>query len=190
MVSLPRVLVLTTGLSLAAPTAVARAPLTREAPKTDTSGLALSTGLQFPYGFLGGQAAYYLQLRETTLRAAPYAGVGYGALLMGGGGRPFFVSDLGGALGVMGSWGRTHRLVVDAFYGTIGYRALSLHGEPFTPFTLWGPGFALGYEYMAPNGLFFRTSLGLGYAVTTPIASTMDRFELLTTLVGIGYKLW
>jgi hypothetical protein len=159
-------------------------PQTRQ--KTLTSGLGLSAGIGTQYAILGLQAAYYLQLPRSRFRLAPYAGIGAAVC-----------TDeerdssciLGKAFGLLGSWGNKHRIIADAFVATLGVSWFSLHGEPSHTDTVWGSGLALGYEYMAFDGFFVRSSLGVSYAFG-PSFRVHDRVEPALTLVGVGYKLW
>jgi hypothetical protein len=92
--------------------------------------------------------------------------------------------------GVMGSWGHQHRLVLDAFYGTVGALWFSFHGEAPETQATQGAGLAVGYEYMAFSGLFLRTDVGGSYAFGPPIKAPINRFAVALTLIGIGYKFW
>jgi hypothetical protein len=145
---------------------------------TGTSGPALSVGLGSQYPLLGAQLAYYLQMPEVSFRLTPYAGIG--TQLCSG--------CLGAAFGVMGSFGRQHRLVVDAFYGTVGSSWYSLHGEPRHELVTWGVGLAVGYEQMLRSGLFWRVEGGASYAFGPPIFPPEDRFGPALSL-GVGYKI-
>jgi hypothetical protein len=150
--------------------------------KTETSGLGLSAGLGSQYAFLGIQAAYYLQLPRSLVRVAPYGGVGL-----------FCMEDdctPGWMFGAMGSWGKKHRLLVDAFYGTVTAYALRVHGEPAITKPYTGTGLAVGYEYMAFGGFFLRGSTGAAYAFGPPIKAPLHRIHWMLTPLGIGYKFW
>ena len=150
--------------------------------KTETSGLGLSVGLGSQYAIFGAQAAYYVQLPHPRFRVAPYAGIG--ALC--------FEDDCttGWMFGAMGSWGRKHRLVLDAFYGTVTAYSISVHGEPAITQAFTGVGLAAGYEYMAFGGFFLRGSAGGAYAFGPPIKAPLHRFHVMFTPLGIGYKFW
>ena len=150
--------------------------------KTYTSGLALSVGFGSQYPIVGAQAAYYFQLPRSRLRVAPYGSIG--ALC--------FEDDCttGWMLGAMGSWGKKHRLVLDAFLGTVTVISLQMHGEPGVTQTITGSGLALGYEYMAFSGFFLRGSMGGAYAFGPPIHAPIHRIHWMLTPLGIGYKFW
>jgi hypothetical protein len=148
-------------------------------PATETSGLAVSAGVGSQYALLGVQAAYYLQVPHSLLRATPYASVGV----------VLCPSCLGAAFGVMGTWGRQHRLLLDAFYGTVGSSWFSLHGEERHYEVTWGVCFQIGYEYMTPSGLFARTAAGVTYGFGPPISPPEERFGPALTVLGVGYKL-
>jgi hypothetical protein len=96
--------------------------------KTETLGPALSAGLGSQYVGLGIQASYYLQLPDSKLRAAPFLGLGtvlwtLGPQVSEGAGPP------GTVAGISTSWGWSHRLTVDFFYGAAATTEVSLHGE-------------------------------------------------------------
>lgn len=116
--------------------------------KTETSGLGISVGIGSQYTFLGAQAAYYVQLPRSRMRVAPYAAIG-----------AHCGSDdctTGKMFGLLGSWGRKHRLLVDMFAGTVTARTISAHGESGVTQGYWGMGIAAGYEYMTFDGFFVR----------------------------------
>ena len=145
---------------------------------TRTSGLALSVGLGSQYPLLGAQLAYYLQIPEASFRLTPYASIG--SQLCSG--------CVGAAFGAMGSFGQQHRLVVDAFYGTVGSSWYSLHGEPRHELVTWGVGLAAGFEQMTRGGLFWRVEGGATFAFGPPIFPPKDRVGPALSL-GVGYKL-
>jgi hypothetical protein len=149
-----------------------------ESDLTRTSGVALSVGLGSQYPLVGAQLAYYLQIPETSFRLTPYASIG----------SQICSGCVGAAFGVMGSFGQQHRLVIDAFYGTVGSSWYSLHGEPRHELVTWGVGLAVGYEQMTRGGLFWRVEGGATYAFGPPVFPPKDRFGPALSL-GVGYKL-
>lgn len=151
---------------------------TAENDPTRTSGLALGVGLGSQYPLLGAGLAYYLQIPEASFRLTPYASIG----------SQVCSGCVGAAFGVMGSFGQQHRLVVDAFYGTVGSSWYSLHGEPRHELVTWGVGLAVGYEQMIRSGFFWRVEGGATYAFGPPIFPPKDRFGPALSL-GVGYKL-
>lgn len=169
----------------------ARAQAAEPRPKTDTSGLALSVGYGHQYPFLGAQAAFYLQVPRSLFRVVPY--VGGGLAVCGPGNADDDQAPpctTGGVVGVMGSWGDKHRLVLNAFYGTILALSLNLHGTNLPTVSVEGFGLAIGYEYMAFNGFFVRGDVGVSYHLLPPLLRNESRFGGALTLIGIGYKLW
>ena len=171
--------VLTSTTSLAAQQP--KAPVVT-ASKTQTSGLALSAGFGTDYVMLGVQAAYYLQIPASLFRVVPYASVG--TLCHEGD------CARGAVFGALGSWGKRHRVVVDAFYGPVVAYSLSMHGEPAVTKAYSGTGLALGYEYMAHSGFFVRGGIGGAYAFGPPIIAPGKLFHVALTLVGVGFKFW
>ena len=165
-----------TALPASATEQIEKAPSEARDPRM-TSGPALSGGLGSQYPFIGVQVAYYLQLPEVPLRATPYASVG-SAICSG---------CVGAAFGVMGTWGREHRLLIDAFYGTVGSSWYSLHGEPRHESVDWGIGLSAGYEQLMQNGFFWRVAAGARYAFGPPIFPAKARIGPALSL-GIGYK--
>jgi hypothetical protein len=152
--------------------------------KTESHGLALSLGLGTPYGGAGGQAAYWLQLHGSLFRVAAYGGLGVAAVESPGG------VVVGWALGMLGSWGHKHRVLLDLSVSTLAVQSLSLHGEALNDQAVLGPSLAVGYEYMAFWGFFFRAELGVGYMVGEPILAASERVVPVLTLLGLGYKAW
>jgi hypothetical protein len=126
---------------------------------------------------------YYIELPRSLFRVAPYAG--FGAVVGGN-----EASQWTAVVGLLGSWGRKHRLLVDSFYGVVGTTSLTLHGEPPDLHDEWGVGLAVGYEYMAHSGFFLRGDVGADYLMTAPIFAPKNRIGLALTLIGLGYKFW
>jgi hypothetical protein len=177
-------------LVLVAP--VVRAELVPPPAKPDkarTHGPGISVGIGSPYVGIGVQVAYYLELPRSRFRVAPYAAAGSVLWSFG----PVYPDDgwhTGATAGLLASWGHRHRITVDLYYGAVGTTSLSLHGEAPDTELEWGPGAAVGYEYLARSGFFLRTSFGLHYVVTAPILALEDRIAFGGTFVGLGYKLW
>jgi hypothetical protein len=161
-------------------------PSSNELRKTETSGLGLSAGLGSQYPIVGLQAAYYVQMPHSLFRVTPYAGVGAGLCNTA----PRGDCATGWVLGAMGSWGHQHRIMFDAFYGTVNAYWFSFHGEAPETRAVPGAGLAVGYEYMAFSGFFVRTDVGGTYAFGPPITAAKNRFGLALTLIGVGYKFW
>lgn len=164
----------------------AGAATAEELHKTETSGLGLSAGIGFQYPIIGAQGAYYFQLPASLFRVTPYAGIGGGLCTSA----PRSDCAMGTVFGAMGSWGHNHRIMLDAFYGTVGAYSLSFHGEAPDTKATWGVGLAVGYEYMAFSGFFARIDAGGTYAFGPPIKAPVHRFGLALTLIGVGYKFW
>src|SRR6185295_5831769 len=163
--------------------AVVEAPVV-ESERAQTSGRGVSAGIGNQYPIIGVQAAYYFQLPRSIFRMTPYAGIG-AALCPA---ESSAACTTGGVFGVMAAWGRRHRFMVDAFYGTVGTSYFSFHGEMPDTDRVWGAGLAIGYEYMARSGFFVRTDAGASYALGPPIWAPKDRFSIALTLIGVGYK--
>lgn len=166
------------------PASTGKAP--EERPRGDTDGLALSGGIGSQYVGLGAQAAYYLQLGRSPFRVAPYVGFGVGPFASKD--RADFVPAI--SAGARGSFGQRNRLVVDLFYAPSATTYLSLHGEAPDLRVEWGPGVAVGYEYMGRQGCFFRADVGIQYTVTVPVFAPKDRLNVALTPLAMGCKLW
>jgi hypothetical protein len=161
-------------------------PSSNEPHKTETSGLGLSAGVGSQYPIVGLQAAYFVQMPHSLFRVTPYAGIGTGLCNTA----PRGDCATGWVLGAMGSWGHQHRIMLDAFYGTVKAFWLAFHGEAPETHAVSGAGLAVGYEYMAFSGFFVRTDVGGSYAFGPPITAPKNRFGIALTLVGVGYKFW
>jgi hypothetical protein len=146
--------------------------------KNETSGLALGAGLGYQFAGFGGQLAYYLEL-GSALRIAPYAG---------GGVFPSEVGTKGGyAAGMMFSYGRRHRIVLDGGYGLAAVEGKKnvLTGEVIESRVVYGVTGALGYEYLADGGFFVRPTFGY-----TRFTGDSDHEGTVTLNVALGYKLF
>jgi len=163
----------------------AAAQTTPPVHKTETNGLGLSAGLGNQYPILGVQAAYYFQVPHSLFRVVPYLGVGTGLCAFHG---QQAACTSGAVAGVMGSWGHKHRLVLNASYGTVGVSAFWLHGQLSDAVSIEGIGLAVGYEYMAFSGFFYRADIGAAYALLPPLLRSQVPVILTLTPVGIGYK--
>ena len=137
-----------------------------------TSGLSVGAGIGHESGFVGGHALYYFQLSDERYRLAPHVGLGaYPG-----------TSKVGFAGGLMGSFGRRHRLVVDllaAPYANISGKADDGKLRP-------GVGLLAGYEWMAPFGLAIRSTIGMAYRPTFQ----EEPLELAVNVLSIDYKFW
>lgn len=163
----------------------ASALVTRDEPRvTETDGLALTAGLGSQYVLAGVQAAYYFQIPHSLYRVVPYVAVGWGYCGSGDG------AECALAVGMLGSWGHLHRLVVDLAYAPLGRYSVSFHGEAWHSFAVAGPVLSLGYEYMNFDGLCLRMGVGLGYVLGHPLMAADQRLTKEMTLIGLGYKFW
>jgi hypothetical protein len=147
--------------------------------RATTSGLALGVGLGHPSGGLGGHAQYHLQLPSERWRISAHAGVGVIGYIMFDGEREGAVGVAGG---IMTAFGRRHRLVMDVLAAP--FQASGRTGEPIELY--YGVGALLGYEWMAPYGLFVRTTLGVAYCPRRGGGEFSPAIEL----VSLGYKFW
>lgn len=153
--------------------------------KTETNGLGLSAGLGSQYPAVGVQVSYYLQVPHSLFRVAPYLSVGGGLCARSG---AQDACATGTVVGVMGSWGHKHRVVLNASYGTVGAAAFWLHGQLSDAISIKGIGLAVGYEYMAFSGFFYRADIGSAYAFLPPLLRNQSPVILTLTPVGLGYK--
>jgi hypothetical protein len=149
--------------------------------KSRTSGFALGTAVGSDNVFLGAHALYYLQVPDSRFRVA---------FRVGGGVFSNQVKTAGAAFGVMGVFGRNHRMVVDLHTAPMGYQRLVLHGAELDVHPLYGIGLSLGYEWMASYGLFLRANIGPAYVFLPPIYRARDGITVTGNIVSAGYKLW
>jgi len=158
-----------------------------EAPgKTATAGAGFSVGAGHQYPWVGLNVAYYVPIPDSRFWLTPYFGAGGGVCT----GESTSSCATGGAVGAMGAWGRTHRIIVDVFYSAIGAISPNLHGTYLPVVPVYGVGVAAGYEYMARSGFFLRGDLGVAYATSPPLALGEMTLVPTATLIGLGYKLW
>jgi hypothetical protein len=80
--------------------------------------------------------------------------------------------------------------VLELLTGTVGAVGLTLYGAQIDSRTLWGLRFMVGYEYMAFNGFFVRSGIGVTWVWEPAIIPVDKRLGLALTLVHIGKKFW
>jgi hypothetical protein len=136
--------------------------------KALTSGLAVGVGAGFESAGLGAHAIYYLQLPNERWRLAAHAGVG------------FFLRPAASG-GVMASFGRRHRLVLDLLVSPCA--AISNFGDPEV---FYGVGALVGWEWMASYGLGVRTTVGAAYRPELED----EPVNLALNLLSLDYKFW
>lgn len=163
----------------------AAAQTTPPVHKTETNGFALSAGLGNQYPAIGVQAAYYVQVPHSLFRVTPYLSVGAGLCAFHG---QQSACTSGAVAGMMGSWGHKHRVVLNASYGSVGVAAFWLHGQLSDAVSIEGIGLAVGYEYMAFSGFFYRADIGSAYAFLPPLLRNRSPIILTLTPVGLGFK--
>ena len=178
-------------LAGATPAAARPASTTRPVPRAvpevqepgETSGPALGLGAGYQTPVFGGQLMYYLRPGERPISFAPYVGVGWWP------GEEERDDVVGYALGVMGVYGRRHRLLVDVGYGlaAVEYRS-DLFGNRHR--ALYGATLAPGYEYMSYSGIFFRATFGGTYRVDETKFFDDDTPFAATIHLGTGYKFY
>ncbi len=146
-----------------------------------TSGLALGVGVGYQVVGFGGQVLYYEAL-GSGFWVVPYVGSG----VIGTNGK--FRGGIAG--GVMGAWGRAHRIVLDmsAGVGAAQTRTSPLTGNVIDVRTRYGVSVALGYEYVADGGFWVRPTAGVTYLVDDPGANNSRWLPALN--VTLGYKIW
>jgi hypothetical protein len=154
----------------------ARAASAQTEDRATTSGLSVGVGFGKPSAGLGGHVYYYLQLPSDRWRLAAHAGVGVFGLVVFDG-----EAHVGVAGGVMGAFGRRHRLALDVF--TAPLRTTGSTEERMELY--YGVGALVGYEWMARYGLSVRTTLGVAYC-----PGNGGSFEPAGELVSLGYKFW
>lgn len=132
--------------------------------KSETSGVAIGGGIGYQTPILGLQLVFHLTLREARVTFAPWAGGGMWPDI-----GPFSSGKVYSAFagGMMVMYGDRHRAVVD-FAGApsrltqwsssscAGGSCTSSSGHKFS----YGFTCAVGYEYLATHGFFFRPMVG------------------------------
>jgi hypothetical protein len=134
-----------------------------------TSGPAAGLGYGYENGGLGGHLAYYWRLSDRW-HLVPHGGVGWA----------------GGAavsVGLGGSFGRRHRLVVDFMWAPYGERILEQRTQ--RPLD-YGPGFMLGWEVMTTFGFGVRATVGAGISD----AIRHDPRDMLAANLSVLFKPW
>jgi hypothetical protein len=98
-------------------------------------------------------------------------------------------SKAGYAAGMMFSYGRRHRLVLDAGYGLAAVEGKKnlLTNEVIESHVIYGVTGALGYEYLADGGFFVRPTFG--YTRFTTDTDSGDKGSV-TLNIALGYKIF
>ncbi len=147
----------------------------------ETDGLAVGGGVAFTHGGVGASAGYYFQWPRERLSLRPYASAGW----------LFFTGfNAGYAGGVVGTFGREHRLVVDLHGGTFATRTLALYGVRLDEAPVYGVGLGVGWEWLTASGFFLRASVGPAYTFLPPIYQASEGWSVTVNPVEIGVKLW
>jgi hypothetical protein len=142
----------------------------QDSDRAFTSGLSLGLGVGMENSGLGAHALYYVQLSERW-RLAPHIGVGW-------------IGGTGVAGGLMATFGRRHRLVLDALGGP-----MAADGGTDQPTDLYyGVCVLVGWEWMASSGLTLRSSIGPSYR--PEFKPSPDRFFFALNILSIDYKFW
>jgi hypothetical protein len=142
----------------------------QEHDRAVTSGLALGVGVGHENALLGAHVVYYVQFPDECWRIAPHVGVGW-------------IGATGATAGLMGSFGRNHRLVLDLLAGPMAASG----GTGVKTKLYYGIATLLGYEYMAKFGLALRTTIGVAYRPTLAVS---ERFYLAINVLSVDYKFW
>jgi len=132
-------------------------------------------------GFFGGFAAYYVAWPNLRLGVMPHAGIGLAA---------YREANPALSVGVAGSFGRSHRLVVDFSLTGVGAQDLTLYGERLDAKTVYGVGLLVGWEWLSKSGFFVRANLGPAYAFLPPLYPRSEAWTVTFNLLSIGAKLW
>lgn len=157
----------------------------QERDRAFTSGLSLGLGVGVENSGLGAHALYYQQLSERW-RVAPHVGVGW-------------VGATGVAGGLMTTFGRRHRLVIDVLTGPVAVVVAATGDTNVKTRIDYGVCALVGWEWMARFGLAIRSSVGLSYLPLPAffgrdrfdhILSGRDRFNIAINLLSVDYKLW
>jgi hypothetical protein len=167
------------------------APAHADGPARDrsaSSGLALGAGFGNDTAGVGGVVHYYLQIPESRFRVALHAGMGGQWVGLG----TSSGWKLGISGGVMGSFGRRHRFIVDLYAAPSGaFQELSFHGEEASEWRpLYGVGINVGWEWMSRVGFYMRASIGPVYAFSPRIYRAVGLWNVSGNLITLGYKLW
>ena len=173
-------------LALLAASSSAHAQIATDDDVTRTSGLAVALSLGYESPTYGGQLDYYVTSPTRPFGLAVYLGTGW---------YPSITVDntptggsLGLAFGVLGFWGRRHRLVVDLGYGAGALEAQAGQNTILREDMLYGVTLAAGYEYMHPIGFFVRATGG-ATLLTGDISVTGQSRVVPTVDVAIGVKI-
>lgn len=148
---------------------------------TFNDGPALGLALGSDGAGLGGFAAYYIAWPEQRLAITPHGGVGIPVVGM---------EVVPWSLGILGSYGRRHRLVVDLHLKATDEQALELYGEEIDGERIFGVGLAVGWEWLSPSGFFVRANLGPAFLFLPPIYQPSESWTVTGNALSVGAKLW
>ncbi len=146
------------------------------------SGLVWTLGVGEPYGWLGGDLAYYVPLRGARMAFAPHAALG----------RMPPGHDLSWEWGARGGvtlmFGRADRALVDVAYGAVGAGPVVLHGAAVAGRVVEGVTLLGGYEWMWRSGVLIRVWGGPAF-ITEELYPEDERIDLVLG-IGVGWKPW
>ncbi len=159
---------------------LASASQARDVGGTDGPAVGLAVGADGG-GFYGGFLAYYLTWPAKRLGLMPHAGVGAAFYREAS---PAF------SLGIGGSFGRRHRLVVDLQVTGVSAQSLTLYGERLDAKPIYGLGFLVGWEWLSRSGFFMRGNLGPAFAFLPDLYQRSEALEVTFNLLSAGVKVW
>lgn len=146
-----------------------------------SDGPALGLALGADAGGIGGFASYYLRFDGSRFGVMPHAGLGYVG-----------VSGVGPgwSVGVGGSFGRSHRLVLDLNLSTVGAQELTLYDTTIDAKAIYGLGLTAGWEWLSKSGFFMRANIGPVFAFLPPLYRRSEGWSVTGNLLSLGVKLW
>jgi hypothetical protein len=147
----------------------------------DRSGPALVLGIGSQFGGIAGAGLEYsVQIDQFAL--VPHAGVGLS----------FPTADatlVGAVFGVMGTYGRSIRWLLDSSFGSVGAQRLNLHGAWVAARMVSGLSLTTGAERIWSSGFLLRILVGYSW-ITDPHVSNQGADRAIPTLsVAAGFKL-
>ena len=146
----------------------------------ERSGAAIAVGIGAQYAGLGAHLAWYFVPAERAFAFVPY--VGAGVAYIGS------ADDVAGPVaGAMAMVGEIDRWILDASFGVLDARQLSLHGVSVATRAVYALTPSIGYEWMSSSGIFSRLLVGVPLFVDAKV-DVFDTFPVVT--YGLGYKAW
>ena len=152
----------------------------RDVGQNDGPAVGLALGADGG-GLFGAFLAYYVTWPDKRLGVMPHAGAGAA-----------FYSEAAPAfsIGVAGTFGGRHRLIIDLQLTGVSAQRLTLHGAQLDAKTIYGLGVLVGWEWLSRSGFFMRANLGPVFQFLPPLYQRSEAISFSANVLSMGVKIW